>query len=179
MTYASQRIASLSQVTDTACQLKGRQRSGDGSRVPKRKSSHYPGKSYQDTCRSQAASLSMTQVDLMVPSDWKDIVASVSADTSATLYARARFWGPSTPPSMTATLALHTSSLTNISDAEVVIKMVSYASCSITIWSYMCLDTGNVLHQTGLGCPPQMTDTSTLSFLSSLSHSASPLEPHF
>ena len=77
----------------------------------------------------------ITPVEFMVPSDWKNIGASVSEDISAMLYAGARFWGPLKPPS--TTLSLHTSSLSNGQCVELVITAVSHASCPITIWSYM------------------------------------------
>ena len=79
----------------------------------------------------------ITPVEFTVSSDWKNIGASVSTDISAMLYAGARSWGPLKPPSVTATLSLQTSSLSNGQGVELVITAVSHASCPITIWSYM------------------------------------------
>lgn len=79
----------------------------------------------------------ITPIEFTVPSDWKNIGASIAANVSSMLYAGARFWGSSTPPSITATLSLKASSLSGQIQAELFVTVVSHALCPITIWSYM------------------------------------------
>jgi hypothetical protein len=75
--------------------------------------------------------------DFSVPSDWKNIGASVDWDASA-------IWGTSSsgtsiPPSVTATLSLNASNLPGDPPEGLSIVAVSHALTPVTIWIWMSL----------------------------------------
>jgi hypothetical protein len=79
--------------------------------------------------------ITMTQtppIKFTVPTDWKNIGASVSADISS--MARARNQKVSVSPSVTATLALDKSNLSGNPAMKFSVKAVSHALTPITIW---------------------------------------------
>jgi hypothetical protein len=88
-------------------------------------------------------------IGFTVPLDWKNIGASVSADISGMMTARYKKESPS--PSITATLALDTSKLSEDLAVELSITAVSHALTPITIWTWSTMFCTNHMQQSVRG----------------------------
>ena len=88
-------------------------------------------------------------VEFTVPSDWKNIAASVGSDVSGMVGAMSR--GTSTPPTITATMSVSTSQLSENLAMELSITVVSNASTAITIWTWPTILCTNKLQRSEHG----------------------------
>jgi hypothetical protein len=88
-------------------------------------------------------------VEFKVPFDWQNVRPSVNWDIDA--MSRATSKGTSTPPSVTAKLALKISNLSGDPTAELFITIVSHASIPVTIWIWPTLLNMGITQGSGEG----------------------------
>lgn len=87
-------------------------------------------------------------IDFTVPSDWKNIAASVGSDVSGMVGAMSR--GTSTPPTITATMSVSSQLSENLA-MELSITALSKASTPITIWTWPTILCTNKLQRSEKG----------------------------